>query len=203
LIGKRLVARGLKAMCGVMWGFPASIMALIVDEMGPLRAIGWLMANMPRYLVSTALLGPVRAHLACAVASLRNNCIYCAHGHVYALELLYVRDHGRLFPVDAGALDSWFGLDARTLRRKLHAALAEAGMHTEALWADRIIALAEGSQQPVTSDEVRLAHLIRMATTMNKIAVSGGLRPEEAQDPVNKNVSVKARHAALRAAAAM
>ena len=42
-----------------------------------------------------------------------------------------------------------------------------------------------------------------MADTMNRIAVSGGATPDEAHDPVNKNAAVKARHAALRAAAAI
>jgi AhpD family alkylhydroperoxidase len=202
-MGRRLVVRGLEAMCTVMWGFPPTIIALIVDHMGTAGAIRWFVANMPRYLVSTAVLGPIRAHLACVVTALRNGCIYCAHGHVYALELLDVRDHGRLFPIDANALDEWFGLDARALRRKLHAALAEAGLHTEVVWADRIVALADGSQQPVDGDEARIVHLMRMSDTMNEIAVSARIRPEEAQDPVNKNAALKARHAALRAAAAM
>jgi len=203
LIGKRLVVLGLEAMCKVMWGFPPTIIALIVDQMGAPRAIGWFVANMPRYLISTALLGPIRAHMACLVTSLRNGCVYCAHGHVYALELLYLRDHGRLFPIDASALDDWFGLDTRTLRRKLNVALAAAGLHTEVLWADRMVALADGSQQPVDGNEARIVHLMRMASTMNKIAISAGVRPEEAQDPVNKNAAVKARHAMLRAAASM
>jgi hypothetical protein len=66
-----------------------------------------------------------------------------------------------------------------------------------------MVALADGSQQPVDGSEARIVHLMRMASTMNKIAISGGVQPEEAQDPVNKNAAVKARHAALRAAASM
>ena len=201
MIGKRLTVRALEALCGVMWGFPPTIISLIVDHMGPLRALAWFVANMPRYLISTAVLGAIRAHLACAVVSIRNGCIYCAHGHVYALELLYLRQHGRLFPLDATALDEWFTLDARALRLRLHAVLASAGLHTEAIWADRIVALADGPQLPVDAAEARIAHLLRMATTMNRIAVSGGARPDEAHDPVNKDATVKARHAALRAAA--
>ena len=122
------------------------------------------------------------------VTSLRNGCIYCAHGHVYALELLYVRDHGRLFPIDANALDEWFGLDARALRRKLHAALAEAGLHTEVIWADRIVALADGSQQPVDGDEARIVHLMRMADTMNEIAVSAGSGPRRRRTPSTRTL---------------
>src|SRR5947209_7773199 len=148
MIGKRLAIRGLEALCTVMWGFPPTIITLVVDDMGPMRAIGWFAAHMPRFLASRVALGPVRVHLACIVVSLRNGCAYCAYGHVYALELLYLRQHGRLFPIDAKALDAWYGLDTRTLRNRLHTVLATAGMHTEAIWVDRMIALAEGVQTP-------------------------------------------------------
>lgn len=201
MTGKRLAIRGLEALCRMMWGFPPTIITLVVDAMGPMRAIGWFAAHMPRFLTSRVVLGPVRVHLACIVVSLRNGCAYCAYGHVYALELLYLRQHGRLFPLDAKALDAWYGLDARALRNRLRSVLAAAGMHTEAIWVDRIIELAEGSQAPVDAAEARLAHVIRMADTASRIAVAKGAPPDEAHDPVNKDVAVKARHAELRAAA--
>ena len=102
MVGKRLAVRGLETLCRAMWGFPPTIIRLVVDHMGPLRAIGWFGAHMPRFLISRVVLGPVRVHLACIVVSLRNGCGYCAYGHVYALELLYMRQHGRLFPIRIG-----------------------------------------------------------------------------------------------------
>ena len=201
MIGKRLAVRGLEALCRLMWGFPPTIIRLIVDEMGPVRAIGWFAAHMPRFLISRAVLGPVRVHLACIVVSLRNGCAYCAHGHVYALELLYFRQHGRLFPLDAHALDEWYHLDDRTLRNRFRTVLASAGMHTEAIWVDRMVALADGSQAPVAASEARLAHVMRMADTASRIAAARDAAPDEAHDPVNKDSAVKARHAALRATA--
>ena len=120
MIGKRLAVRGLEALCRAMWGFPPTIIGLVVDHMGPLRAIGWFGAHMPRFLASRVVLGSVRVHLACIVVSLRNGCVYCAYGHVYALELLYLRQHGRLFPIDATALEGWYDLDPRTLRPGSH-----------------------------------------------------------------------------------
>jgi hypothetical protein len=200
MIGKRLAVRGLEALCRVMWGFPPTIITLIVDHMGPMRAIGWFGTHMPRFLASRVVLGPVRVHLACIVVSLRNGCGYCAYGHVYALELLYLRQHGRLFPLDAKALDEWYGLDARALRNRLRTVLVTAGLHTEAIWVDRMVALAEGSQTPVDAAEVRLAHVIRMADTASRIAATDNATPDEAHDPVNKDAAVKARHATLRSA---
>jgi hypothetical protein len=200
MIGKRLAVRGLEALCRAMWGFPPRIIGLVVDHMGPLRAIGWFGAHMPRFLVTRVVLGPVRVHLACIVVSLRNGCGYCAYGHVYALELLYLHEYGRLFPIDATALDEWYGLDARTLRVRLRTALAAAGLHKEAIWVDRVVALAEGTQTPVDAAEARLAHVIRMADTASRIAAAADAAPDEAHDPINKDAEVKARHAALRSA---
>jgi len=201
MIGKRLAVRGLEALCRAMWGFPPAIIGLVVEHMGPLRAIGWFAAHMPRLLATRVALGPVRVHLACVVVSLRDGCGYCAYGHVYALELLHLRQHGRLFPIDATALDDWYDLDPRTLRVRLRMALADAGLHREAVWVDRIVALAEGSQAPVDAAEARLAHVIRTADTASRIAAAGNAAPDEAHDPVNKDAAVKARHAEMRAAA--
>ncbi len=203
MIGKRLTVRGLESMCAVMWGFSPVIITLIVDEMGALRALRWFIANMPRYLISTAVLGSVRTHLACAIASLRNGCVYCAYAHVYALELIYLRERGKLFPLNAGELDPWLTLDTRVMRRRLHAALVEAGLHYEALWVDRMLLLIDGPQLPVDAEEARIVHLMCMATTMNKIAIAGGAQPDEAHDPVNKNTAIKSRHAALRASSSI
>jgi alkylhydroperoxidase family enzyme len=200
MIGKRLAIRSLEALCRMMWGFPPTIITLIVEHMGPMRALGWFAGNMPRFLATRVVLGPVRVHLACIVVSLRNGCAYCAYGHAYALELLYLRQHGKLFPLDAKALDEWYGLNPRTLRNRLRNVLTTAGLHTEAIWVDRMVALADGSQAPVDAAEARLAHVIRMADTASRIAVARDAAPDEAHDPVNKDAVVKARHAELRAA---
>jgi AhpD family alkylhydroperoxidase len=198
--GSRLAVRVLQGACGALWGFPPAIVPLIVERLGPVAAMRWFLVNMPRFLLTMRALGRVRVHLACVVVSLRNGCLYCAHGHVYALELLHLRDRGRLFPIDARRLESWSGLDDRVLRRRLHGALAEAGLHVEALWADRILALATGTP-PIDADEARLAHVISMVEIMNTIADEGGACNDEAHDPVNKDAAVKREHAALRAAA--
>lgn len=198
--GSRLAVRVLQRACRALWGFPPAIVPLIVARFGAAGALRWFLVNMPRFLLTMRALGPVRVHLACVVVSLRNGCLYCAHGHIYALELLHLRDRGRLFPIDARKLESWSGLEDRALRQRLHAVLAEAGLHVEALWADRILAIATGTP-PIDADEARLAHVVGMVEIMNTIANEGGAGTDEAHDPVNKNVAVKRRHAALRAAA--
>lgn len=197
---ERLVTGLLAALCRALWGFTPRMIPHIVHRLGPGRALAWFVANMPRYLWTLHVLGPVRTHLAAVAISLHNSCTYCAYGHAYALELIYLRDRGRLFPVDAATLAGWRDLPSRELGSRLRRALQEAGLHVETLWVDRTLALARGEQQPVDGTEVRIAHMVRMLGRMNRIAAEAGVEPDEAQNPVNKNGALKARHAQLRAA---
>jgi hypothetical protein len=196
---ERMTTRAIWTMCRALWGFSPRMIPHIVHRMGPLKALGWFAANFPRYLLSLQLLGPVRFHLACVAISLHNSCTYCAFGHAYALELVYLRDRDKLFPLDARTLAGWLDLTPRELERRLHGVLHEAGLHSEALWVDRTLALAAGRQQPMDRVEARLAHLVGMLGTINRIAVESRVEPDEAQNPVNKNTLVKARYAKLRA----
>ena len=186
----------LGAACHRMWGFTPRMVPVIVDRMGPRRAVAWFAANMPRFLISLRVLGPVRTHLACIAISLRNGCSYCAFSHAYAVELIYLRDRDRLFPLTAATIATWLDMDGRQLRRRLRDVLQRAGLHAEWIWVDRTLDLAEGAQ-PADRAEARLAHLVRMVGTMNAIAIDGGIQPTGAHDPVNKDTELKARHAAM------
>ncbi|MDT7700693.1 MAG: hypothetical protein QOJ30_3018 [Pseudonocardiales bacterium] len=199
----RVMVGMLEACCRKLWGFAPAMIPKIVGRKGAFGALGWFIANMPRYLVSLYVLGPVRFHLAGMAISLYNNCVYCAFGHGYALELVFLRDKGRLFPLDARTLEDWLHLEPRQLEDRLRAVLHEAGLHAESMWVDRTLALASGDQQPVDGTEARLAHMVRMLGTMNRIAIESGCVPDQAQNPVNKNLVVKARHTELRAAASV
>jgi alkylhydroperoxidase family enzyme len=199
---ERLATGVLSAMCRALWGFTPRMIPHIVTRLGPGAALAWFAANMPRYLWTMHTLGPLRTHLAAVAISLHNGCTYCAYGHAYALELIYLRDRGRLFPVDAHTLAEWHGLPPRELGSRLRRVLQEAELHVEALWVDRTLALARGEHHPVDENEARIAHMVRMIGRMNQIAVEAGVKPDEAQNPINKNAALKARHAELRAAAA-
>ncbi len=199
---ERLVTAALGLMCQALWGFVPRMLPHVVQAMGPLRAVAWFAVNMPRYLWTMHVFGPLRTHLACVAISLHNNCTYCAYGHAYALELIYLRDHDRLFPLDARTLSGWLDLEPRELTHRLHGVLQQAGLHVEALWVDRTLALATGAQRPMDASEARIAHLVRMLGRMNSIAVASKVEPDEAQNPINKNAAIKARYAELRGHAA-
>jgi alkylhydroperoxidase family enzyme len=197
---ERLVTRLLESMCRALWGFAPRMIPHIVARLGPVRSVLWFAVNMPRLLRTMQVLGPLRTHLAAVAISLHNSCTYCAYGHAFALELIYLRDHGRLFPVDARTIAGWRDLGPRELGQRLRAVLQEAGLHVEALWADRTLALATGDQRPVDAHEARIVHLVHMLGRMNRIAVEAGVEPDEAQNPINKDTALKARYAELRAA---
>jgi alkylhydroperoxidase family enzyme len=198
---ERLVTHLLEALCRGMWGFAPRMIPHVVRSLGPGRSVLWFGVNMPRLLWTMHVLGPLRTHLAAVTISLRNGCTYCAYGHAFALELIYLRDRGHLFPVDARTIATWQDVDPRELARRLRTVLQEAGLHAETLWVDRTLALADGAG-PADADEARIAHLIRMIGRMNRIAVEAGVEPDEAQNPINKSVALKRRYAELRAAIA-
>jgi hypothetical protein len=198
----RAAVRVLEGLGHRLWGFPPKLMRPIVERLGAVEALVWFVRNMPRYERTLRVLGPLRTHMACTLISLHNGCRYCSFGHAYAVELLYLRERGTLFPLDAGTVSDWIGLEPAELRRRMIDVLQRADLHGEALWVDRTLALASGAQRPVEADEARIAHLVSMFAVLNKVGIAAAVEPDEAHDPINKDHELKARHSALRRSAA-
>ena len=196
----RVAARVLERIGERLWGFPPRLMRPIVAHRGGLPALGWFVRNMPRYERTLRALGPLRTHLACTLISLHNGCRYCSFGHLYAVELIYLEQRGTLFPLDAHSVSDWIGLRPAELRRRMVDVLQQADLHGEALWVDTTLALASGSQRPVDAQEARIAHLVAMFRVLNDAGIAGDVEPDEAHDPLNKHVHLKARHDELRGA---
>lgn len=199
---ERLTVRMLEACCRQLWGFSPRMIGGVIGDKGAVRGFVWFAANLPRYLNTMRVLGPVRTHLVCATISMHNSCVYCAFGQAYALELIYLRDTGRLFPLDTRLLADWLHLEPRQLGTRMRRVLHEAGLHTETVWVDLTLGFLRGEQLPIDDAEARLAHLVRMVGEMNRIANATGAEPDGAQDSINKDTALKAAHAALRAASA-
>lgn len=195
----RLAVSLLEGIGRRLWGFPPRLMPFIVEQLGAARAVWWFATNMPRYERTVRALGPLRTHLACVAVSLHNGCPYCAYGHAYAADLVHLRDHGKVLPVDAATISGWVGLEPIELRERLHELLQEAHLHVEVLWIDRTLAMAAGEQGPTDRDEARIAHLVRMFRVLNTVGITGRVPPDEAHDPLNKEIPLKERHAVLRA----
>lgn len=196
----RAVVRTFEVTVRALWGFTPRVMAHLVADLGPLRAVRFMTVHMPRYQRTLQVLGPLRTHLACLAISLVNGCRYCAFGQAYAVELLHLRDRGALFPVDALTLSTWIDLPAEELRGRLHLLLEAAGLHAEVLWVDRTLDLTTCAQQPIDAEEARIAHLVVMIGQLNRVGIAHGIEPDEAHDPVNKDTALRTRCAELRAA---
>jgi alkylhydroperoxidase family enzyme len=196
--GGGVVVRLIGRTCAAMWGFTPNVMPAMVEQMGQLRAARWFLANFPRFLVTYYVLGSIRTHLAALTISLHNGCNYCANGRIRALELIYLRDHGRLFPLDARTVEGWHDLDAREIGARLRTVLEEAGLHAEVMWVDTTLALVAGDAEPVDSTEARIAHLCRMVGRMNAIAIETCVPLDGPHDSVNKDTALKERLALLQ-----
>ena len=193
--------RLLEALGRSLWGFSPRLMKEIVGRRGPLGALGWFLANMPRYERTLKVLGPLRTHLLCVEISLLNGCPYCTYGHAYAFELHYLRERGRLFPLDEHEIVALNRLEPDLLFRHLEEALRD-GLADEIPLLHRLVALRGGEVGAPAEHDRRLRHLLRMFTVLNTCGIEGQVAPDEAHDPINKDRELKERYAALRRAAA-
>jgi hypothetical protein len=203
MAGRRLdrgAVRVLGELARRRWGFSPNIVPHLVEQLGPIRAVRWALRAAGTVDTAVRSLGAVRAHLVCVVISQFKGCQYTTHGHAYALELHYLRQHDRLFPTDADTMAGWAGLPRAELRGRLRDTLMAAGLHVELLWVDRTLALAEGGQQPIDEAERRLAQLVTLFGTLTAVSIVGGPEPDQAHDPINRDARLKTRLAALRSA---
>jgi len=182
-----------------LWGFLPRLMPVIVERLGPVRAIRWFLWNIPRYERTLKAFGGLRTHLLSTTISLINGCRYCAFGHAYALELIYLRDRGTMLPLDEYALIELCGVERDEMRRRLAEALHQADLDAEVAWIDRLIALATDARKPADRDDARIVHLIDMFGVLNACGIAGDVRPDQAHDPLNKDDALKERYAKLRA----
>jgi hypothetical protein len=199
---RRGVTVALERLGMYMWGFRPGVMAPLVIELGPPRALGWFFWNIPRYQRTLSEFGPVRTHLICTTISLLNGCRYGSDGHAYALELAYLREHGRPFSMTRHAIGLLRGLPPGIIRHRMVSAARSAGLHADVRWLERAanLTLAE-DRRPTDRQDVRISHLVRMFGMLNSIGIAHHTEPDDAApSALNKDAVLKARWVSLRAA---
>jgi hypothetical protein len=199
---ERTATRILEGIGTRLWGFAPRLMATIVAEKGAGPALGWFVQNMPRYERTLAAFGPIRTHILCAYVSLLRGCPYCTFGHALALELHYLKERDRLFPLDEQAIVALARLDPGVARQRLGAVLEEAALGEECAFLDRMKAALDGKIERPEGDDARIVHLVEMFAVLNACGIKGDVEPDEAHDPINKDKALKERYAAMRANAA-
>ena len=179
------------------WGIEAVIMPVIVRQLGPLSAIRWMSKNIPKYEKAVEDMGPIRANLVFAIASLLNGCAYCTYAHGRAFELYYFEKHGKLFPLDDHQLINLIPLTDEKVRAELENALREAGLGDEVAVFRRLYSLKlEGLEE--TPEDHHLVHAIGMYDFLNFCAIESQVTLDEAHDRVNKDENLKRRYAEAR-----
>lgn len=175
MVAKRIAVSVLEGTARRLWGFPPRLMPFIVNDLGAVRALGWFVANMPRYESTRKELGPLRTHVLSVGISLLNGCPYCTYAHAYPLQLLYLRDFDRLFPLDEHELVGLHQLDEPALLQRFKEALREAGLGEEVAVVDRMAALRAGVKAEGERDG-RIQHLMRMFEVLNACGIKGDVQ---------------------------
>lgn len=196
----RAAARLMWTISRRKWGLEAVLMPVIVRQLGPLGAVRWMSANIPKYERAVEDLGPIRANLVFAVASLLNGCAYCTFAHGRAFELHYFEQRGKLFPLDDQELISLIPLTDADVRGRLDAALIEAELESEIPILERLYALKLEGIEPNEAD-AHLVHAVAMYDFLNFCAIESQAALDDAHDRINKDEALKQRYAETRLAA--
>ncbi len=194
-------ARLLETLGLLLWGFRPNLMRHIVEQHGARQALLWFLRNMPPYERTLKAWGGVRTHLITAAISVLNGCPYCTYGHAYALELHYLRATGHLLPSDEQTIVAWHRLDESASTANLRELAQSVGLEQGCILLERLLELRQGTATPSTADDQRLMQLLTMFSFLNRCGIRGHTPPDQAHDPINKDVALRATYQRLRSAA--
>ncbi|HEV2218614.1 MAG TPA: hypothetical protein VGV88_13715 [Candidatus Dormibacteraeota bacterium] len=191
----------LEGVANSLWGFKPNLMRPIIEQKGAIAGLTWFVSNMPRYESTRKAFGPVRMHSICTLISVLNGCRYCTYGHAYALQLSYLRERDRLFPLDEHEIVSMSRLDEDQAIERYEAALQTAGLVDETAPLRRMLAIRAGESPAKTdADGARIKHLLSMFSVLNACGIASQASPDQAHDPLNKDRALVQRYLDLRAA---
>jgi len=199
-LAKRLASWVLLTIARTKWGLPVGLMPVIVDRLGPLGALRWMVKNLPRYERMLKELGAVRGNLISAFVSMLNGCYYCAFAHARAFELLYFKARRSLFPMDEHQMVDLIVLPDQEVIARLDAAFTAAQMPEATPLFRRLVELKYHGAAPSTAEDAYLAHAIQMFEVLNFCGISAAVPLDGAHDPINKDMELRARYAEARLA---
>lgn len=199
-LSKRAAAAVLRGLTGKLWGQPPFLIEEIVDHLGAASAIRWFVANLPTYEGTMKKWGPVRTHLLCVEASLLNGCSYCTHAHIYAFQLHYFKETGKLFSLDEHEVIALREKPDAEFKATLEEALRSSDVSEEAALFDQLYKRKFAWAPPVDDTERRIDHLLSMFETLNFCGIDRQVPFDHAHDPINKDEDLKRRYAEARLA---
>ncbi|MFN7135629.1 MAG: hypothetical protein ACK4N5_26390, partial [Myxococcales bacterium] len=193
-LAQRLASFLLVTYGRLLWGVYPAIMPAVVERLGPLKALWWMTAQLPRYTLTFRRLGPMRANLLYALASLLNGCSYCVYAHGRAFQLHYFREKGSVFPIDEHGLVALGSATDAELVAELESAFRRAGLPEELARFRRLYALKLEGAVPSGREDAMLTHAIAMYDVLNYCAIAGQTPLDDAHDPINRDRPLKERY---------
>jgi hypothetical protein len=137
-----------------------------------------------------------------AIAATSTGCQWCSKGHLLGANLGYLRDTGRLYPLDERHIDDWQQLRDVNLVDTLTQRLTAGGELGDAALVRRLFALRNGAESAEHADDALLVRIIAawdLLTECTIVAELPGSVP--AIDPeLSRADALLARYRALRAA---
>ncbi len=189
----------MEGICNDKWGFDPLLMQDIVAQHGAIKPLFWLARNMPKYEKTLREWGPIRTHIVGGAISTINSCPYCVHGHMYSFQLHYLDIYKKTFPVNEKAMTDFCYLeDIDVIASAWRETLLVGGLEEEVPFVERAVALIKGAKPTKDKTDRITVHLIKMFEFLNACGVNGNTPPDEAHDPINKDMALKARYAQMR-----
>lgn len=188
----------LEAFCEQLWGFEPNFIRPFVHQKGSVRSLFWFVTNMLKYEGILEKWGPVRTHFLTTALCTLNDCRYFAFGHAFSLELAYLKQTGRLFPLNERQLVELCGRSEAAILDNLEQALEMAQLSGEILGLQRMVELRHQRDLAATQQDRDLVHLTKMFAVLSVCGLQNDIRPDQAHAAINKNRSMRDRHFALR-----
>ena len=188
----------LEAFGDQLWGFKPGWIAVCVRHKGAFGALFWFARMMPGYERILETWGPIRTHLLTTAISVLNGCWYCTQGHAYALQLHYLRQTDRLFPLTEREMFQLHELSEDAALAEFEQGLDRAGLGGEIFVLRRMVELKRNRRLAVSRGDRDLLHLLDMFGTLNLCSPASPPKTKQAHDPINKNRAIHNRYAALR-----
>ncbi|MEL6938677.1 MAG: hypothetical protein AAFO84_05735 [Cyanobacteria bacterium J06598_1] len=177
-----------------LWGFKPNFIRPFIHQKGAVRSLFWCGKNMLKYEGTLEKWSPLRTHLSAMTVSALNACPYTVFGHALAVELLYLKQTGRLFPLTEGDLVQLCGRSEEEIMSALEQALIEADLSSEILGLYRLVELRRSPEMAATEQDRDWVHLNRMFATLNTSAVKSRVSQDQAHDSINKDRGMRDRY---------
>ncbi len=118
-LGERVGATAILWISRITFGYFPAFTRELVHTYGLQGVKQWGEAVEGAVGALTERFGDETAQLLIALAAVWNACSYCTIGHLYALNVLYFRRTGRLFPIDEREVPRWYTVSDEALIERI------------------------------------------------------------------------------------